>query len=406
MEKAHSKDKKIVKDSTEKPEKKEQIKIQEVLNSAIKKLEAITAKLEAGSRERARAEHTLSSLKGSLERLGKDGAPKGKYNVAVEAYPGNPQPAYVQNEGVPVDELIDILRNQAKEINKDLPTEESLTKAKNKVQSLWEQYNVESEQIEKAIKYSKWEEAKKKYEKAQELRATGYIQKAKELDDLADELYKNSKGYFEAHYTKAHGEGGPWTKEEQEKQDLRTRHEAKLLSLDYRATGSVETDYQAAMAILKYRRELNLAEQEQTDPTPPPVVVVPPEEPPIVDPLPPEEPPVVVVPPPKPDFKKPEKLIAVEAKDLVEFLARERGAKLLNEKLNQAGWVKRKWTQMWEPAYRAMFIEQERKKILGKENKPSWFKRTFFGAKEGAAGQKNLMAGTGQGPEGEAELKA
>ena len=57
------------------------------------------------------------------------------------------------------------------------------------------------------------------------------------------------KGYFEAHYTKKHGEGGAWTKEEQDKQDLRTQYEAYLISSDYRATGSEEGDYKLAMEI-------------------------------------------------------------------------------------------------------------------------------------------------------------
>jgi len=413
-------------------ERRENMTVSEKLDEALSKLREILSDLPTDSREHARVEHTLRSVEGALERLGKDGAPEGAYAVNVEEYEGNPEKPYVQYEGVPVDELIDILRNTVRDLNKDLPTKEAMLALKKKKEDLWEQYRLahdmslqEDGKFKHTI-YSEWEQAKKAYEEAERLRDIGYIGKAKELEDLANDLYKNSKGYFEAHYTKAHGESAEvWTEDERNKQDLRTRHEAKLISLDYRATGTEEGDYEAATEVLKYRRELGLADKEveplpvplpqEPEPAPPEPVPVPPTPEPI--PVPPEPIPKVIpepipVPPipepiPAPPHKqeKAKRIAIVDAQAQVELMARTRAAELLNQKLNTGSWLKKKWTHMWEEGYRQQFISEERKKILGQENRPGFIRRGMFGAKSfDATGVKNLFAGTGAEGENNAEL--
>lgn len=188
---------------------KENLNLKESLNLALEKLKEIINGLPNESLERKRAEHTLLSIESALKNLTKDESNEGKYAVSLEKYPGNPQETYTQYEGVPVDELIDILKSSAQGVED------------------------------------------------------------KKMNELVDELYKNSEPYFEAHYTKKHGEGNDvWTKEEQNKQDLRTRYEANLISSDYRTTGSEEGNYKAAMDVLKNRRELKFTEEpEQTTKT-------------------------------------------------------------------------------------------------------------------------------------------
>ena len=79
-------------------------KVRENLDKALVKLRNIIANLVVGSREHARALHTLHSIESALENIAKNGAPKGKYGVSVEGYPENPQEPYTQYEGIPVDD--------------------------------------------------------------------------------------------------------------------------------------------------------------------------------------------------------------------------------------------------------------------------------------------------------------
>ncbi len=110
---------------------------------------------------------------------------------------------------------------------------------------------------------------------------------------------------------------------------------------------------------------------------------------------------------PQPDLKKPERLTFVNAQAQVELLSKERGMRLLNEKLNRGNFLKRWWTRMWEPGYRQQLIAEERKKILGEENKPGWFRRTLFGAQTLTnKDEKNLFAGTGEEAQSDPELAA
>ena len=333
----------------------EKLALREKLNLALVKLQEIIGKLPKEGRDYMRALHTLQSVEGAISLLGKSGAPKGKYAVSVEGYPGNPQEPYVQNEGIPVDELVDILRNVAREMNRDIPTKEALAEMKKKVKELDELYKMAIEETDKAAKYNQWEKARKEYRRAEELCDLGPSQQARDLKTIADELFKNSQGYFEAHYTKEHGEGeSVWTQEEKNKQDLRTRLEAKLVSLDYRATGTEEGDYSAGMDILKNRRELKLEEDEKK-----------------VDPLPPKDgiivdPEIPVEPKPKVEVKD-AKLLAVDVSDIAEQLARQRATERLNEILKNSNFFKRMWYRTSEEAHRLRLYEEELAKIKGVE---------------------------------------
>jgi|GEM_PF-3662531 len=94
--------------------------------------------------------------------------------------------------------------------------------------------------------------------------------KREQIDDIIQTLEDNSKPYFEKHFGKASTE---LTKEEQDKQHLRTEHEAYLISQDSRATGTPEGDYEKAMDEMSKRRELVLPQEEspESEPTPEPV---------------------------------------------------------------------------------------------------------------------------------------
>ncbi len=180
----------------------------ESLNLALPKLRTIITGLPRSSPERKRAEHTLKSVEGALASCGTHGAPPGKYAVNVEGYARNSTAPYTQNEGVPVEELINILGHST-----DPDTQA-----------------------------------------------------------LRQKLLDNSETYFEAHYTGAHAtDSTVWTQAEKDKQDLRTRLEAKLISHDYRSTGDEGDDYKKAMEALRARRELKL--------TPPPAPPQPPQNP-------------------------------------------------------------------------------------------------------------------------------
>ena len=234
----------------------------EVLTRAVEKLEKIKEAFPKDSWERKRAEHTVASIKYAIKYEGKRRAPAGRYTVEVLDYNGNV--AYHQHEGVPVDELIDILKKRAETIRKET-TELKVKELQKKLADLEYQYEKEPTLYNKLEVYKQIDEVKREFDQTKK-ELDGGFPTAKQLDDLANDLTERSKTYFETHYSKEHGEDeGIWLKDERDKQDLRTRHEAHLIAKDYRATGSEEGDYKAAMEILKYRRELDLSEPEEEE---------------------------------------------------------------------------------------------------------------------------------------------
>lgn len=383
-------------------EQKEKLTIKDKLDVALVKLRQVIKNIPEDKQwDRQRAEHTLRSVEGALGKLGKDG----KYEVAVEPYAGNPQAAYTQREGVPVDELIDILKDSAKEINKNLPTKATLKDLKTQQKELLQRYEAAHEMDLRGDNtkyrhtlYSEWQEAVKAYERAEKAYDLGYFEEAKELHELAGALHKNSKGYFETHYTKKHGDDPTvWTQEERNRQDLRTRLEAKLISDDYRGSKNhdneqrLKEDYIAGTNVLKYRRELVLTRERKpkapkpeqpawpdvpTVPQPPEGPIFPPkpgtEEPPVLPPMPKvPQPPEGPLFPPKPEAPKtPDSLLAVDVSDVAEQLARQRGTERLNEVMNRQGvlnWFNKQRHRIAEEYYRQKFFQEELAKIKGKE---------------------------------------
>ncbi len=382
---------------------KEKLKVREKLDKAVKQLEKMRMDLPTGSAEFQRVEHTLKSIHGALAELGKNGSPKGKYAVEVKGYNG--QVAYVQNEGVPVDEVIKLLKLSVEKIKQE-NTPTKLKELKKKRDELFEEYKRSSEVTDKANKYSQYEKTNKEYEKMREEVETGNPT-ATQLSALAEDLQKSSKTYFEARadigLTKEHGENpNVWTQEQRQRQNLRTRHEALLMHKDHRGSKNQNDDerqgedYRKAMEVMKDRRELDLEEQEE-DLGP----VYGPED----DPKKKEK--IGPLGPTGPEINLPDRVVLVNAEAQVELLARERANKRLTEMQNSAGFLKKMWLRGWEEGYRQQLIAEERKKILGQENKPGWFKRKLFGAQSiEATGKKNLFAGTGNEGENRAELSA
>lgn len=387
-----------------KEQKKEKLTTREYLDRAVLELKSLLKDLPKDSKEVKRAEHTLRAVEWALGNLGKNGAPKGKYRLEMKDHEGKPakwpdgKPA-VQDEGVPVDELINLLKGRANELHREVRKKENVQKRKKEMEELWERYrlahdvDLKDQTHDKAWVYSQWEKAKKAYEAAQEAYELGFDPKGKELDELADELYKRSETYFKAHF----GHELPLSKEESDKQNVRTTHEAYLIHHDYRETGNPDQDYQAAMDAMGKRRELKLEdekeegikkdeetkEQEQKKKTQ-------------------EEGGKNIQ-----EIVLPKRVAVVNAEAQVELLARKRANERLTEMFNSAGRFKKIWYRAWEEGYRQQLIEEERKKILGEGNKPGWLKRKLFGAKTiEATGKKNLFAGTGAEGENKAELAA
>ena len=384
-----------------KEQQKEKLKTREYLDRAVLELKNLLKDLPRDSKEGKRAEHTLRAVEWALGNLGKNGAGEGKYRLEMKDHEGKPakwpegSPA-VQDEGVPVDELIDLLKGRAQELNTEVRKKDSVKKKKQAMDALWERYNLAHEvdlkdqTHDKAWVYSQWEQAKKAYEAAQEAYELGYDAKGKELDELAGELYKRSETHFQAHFSHEL----PLSKEESDKQNVRTTHEAYLIHHDYRKTKNKDQDYQAAMDAMGKRRELILEEKKETE-----IIQGPtgPTEGPVQGPT---EGPTEFI-------KGPERVAIVNAEAQVELLARKRANERLTEMFNGAGRLKKMWYRAWEEGYRQQLIDEERKKILGEGNKANWLKRKLFGAKEfDATGKKNLFAGTASEGENKTELTA
>ena len=241
----------------------------QLLETSVQELEKSVGAFAEGSPDRLMAEHALASLKYALKTEGKKGAPEGKYRLEIEGQDG--QPAFEQDEGAPVDELINVLKKRAENIRKET-TVLKVSELNSKVAAL--EYQREKE----STLYNKLEVAKElDATKSEHLKVKKELDKgfptAKRLDELTKELSERSHAYFEAHLSEKSPDKDLWTKKEREQFDARVRHEAKLVSGDYRKTGSPEGDYFAAEQIMKHRRELDLSEPAVEAAEPEPVAV-------------------------------------------------------------------------------------------------------------------------------------
>ncbi|MCL5774706.1 MAG: hypothetical protein M1333_00675, partial [Patescibacteria group bacterium] len=367
-------------------------------------LKNVLESLPKNSKEAKRAEHTLKAVEWALGKLGKDGASAGKYRLEMKDHEGKPAKwpdgeTAVQDEGVPVDELIDLLRGRAKELNAEVRKKQNVQKKKKEMDELWERYrlahdvDLKDKDHDKAWVYSQWEKAKKAFESAQEAYDLGFDAKGKELDELANELYERSETHFQAHYNHEL----PLSKEESDKQNVRTTHEAFLIHGDYRKTGDKGKDYQAAMDAMGKRRELKMDEEKKEEVKKDEETKKQEEEQKKKEGGGKDNKEVVL----------PERVAIVNAEAQVELLARKRANERLTEMFNSAGRMKKMWFRAWEEGYRQQLIAEERKKILGEGSNPNWLKRKLFGAQKiEATGKKNLFAGTKMEGENKAELSA
>lgn len=146
--------------------------------------------------------------------------------------------------------------------------------------------------------------------------------------DLKDSLHQSSKGYFELRPEMTG-----------DKQHQRTEYEAKLVSSDHRATGSMAGDYALGMEEMSKRRELVLPDLKESE-----------------TPKPPES--------PKP--KEPEKLEfkkarIVDLSEVVKAMAwREAEQKMRNvlDDKRKSNFIKRAWVRLGEKGYLMKFYKE------------------------------------------------
>src|SRR3989344_3197782 len=100
-------------------ERKEEIENRSALeqvHAALVELRKILEFRDGRSKEAARIRHTIDAVESALAKLEKEGPNKGRYKVEmIDEYGRNSE----QYEGVPVDELIDILNSEVKKVDQD-----------------------------------------------------------------------------------------------------------------------------------------------------------------------------------------------------------------------------------------------------------------------------------------------
>ena len=377
----------------------EKLKVREQLNLAtaeLKKIQRAAEQTKDSSLEAKyffdRVTHTLNAVESSVNGLEIDGEHKGFSKIIIKDAAGNQAnwpdgTAAFQYEGVPVDQMIDLLAQQAKQMRE--ADQQKYKLLKDKVKNFNEKYNNDQQREEKALDYSQLEQAQKELREMEENFDNGGSAESKQLSDLASELTKRSKPYFERHYGRADLSAQPLTKEESDRQHLRTQHEAYLMAQDHRSNSdlnreeAMRQDYEQAMGAMNKRRELILEQEVQ-----PAVVETP--APDVVEVPVHIEAPEKVVPPPEvipkvldlKEFPEKNRLLALDITDLGERLAYIRADKRLNELLNAGKGLnvfeyvktfgfKGLWTR-WkhraaEGHYRQKFIAEEKESILSQQ---------------------------------------
>ncbi len=297
-------------------------KIKKDLAPALNKLESL--RQTAQGQEQVRILHTINAIQRAMLGLESTGVNAGKIKIQVEGQNGQVGGAggYDQFEGVPIDEVLDIL----KQAHTALPANH-----------------------------------------AEKLQYEAIIQK----------LEKNSKGYFEQHYNKSTQgimDGSvQLTPEESTRQDLRVRHEAKLISTerDYRASTNPDQtqrlleDYQTGQRALDKRREYTYS-----------------------------------------PIELPTKVAVVEASHSAEVLARMRADEQMTKLMNEGGWLSKRWNRAFEEGKRQALYEEELRKISGKGKKHGWFGKKILRRKDETDEEANLFIGTGKETEHNAEMTA
>lgn len=164
---------------------------------------------------------------------------------------------HTQQEGLPVDGLLEVLQDVQKKLGKQFDVLNEL-ESKNE---LLDHYRAESIKGNIPAEFNFGKD--KRYRSDREAAHAWLEAKQTELEQLSitiDTLYKNSIPYFEAH-PDMHGDAQHW----------RTSLEANYISRDHRSTGATTSDYELAMKAFDTRRELVIpAPVEIPEPSPVP----------------------------------------------------------------------------------------------------------------------------------------
>lgn len=291
-------------------------KIERDVKPVIEKLRELEA--AATGAEKQRINHTMESMWAALRRVEERGANAGRFEVAVEAYPGNPHPAYKQFEGVPIDEAIKILKEH-------------------------------------------------------EARLAANDPQRGRYQHLYKKLEANGTDYYKVHYGKSNADvvsgRTPLTPEESRRQDLRNRHEAKLISNDYRKSTNpnndarLREDYNTGQKVLNERIEYNGVELPKT-------------------------------------------VALVEASHSAETLARMRTDEEMNKLMTQGNFLKRFYYRAVEEGKKKALYEEQLRLISGKGKKYGWFSRNILRRKNESDEDQNLFRGTGQEAQHDPEMTA
>lgn len=264
------------------------------------------------------------------------------------------------------------IRKGKKESGKPSPSEE-LTRLKKEAKTREEEYDHELEDTERSTKYSKWQKAVEKYRKQEEKLDLGLGEEASESDyrarlaelkaemDAANERYEHemedlakSKAYSD--WLKARER----YREMEELMDLLTSEKNRAEDKEAPADKPETAGGVADAGEPAEKEPVPTSPKEATEELP----------------------------------TKMERVVIVNADARVELAAVRRAEEILTARLKNEKFFKRHWIRAWEPMYRAQYTAEERKRVLGQENKPGFFKRKLFGANRiEATGRKDLFAG-------------
>lgn len=356
----------------EKKEKRESAgKWEEVLKNVDRSLEILEGMPE--EQKTPRLKWLVESVKSAKSKIGEDG------KMEVE-FKGR-----TQREGIPVDDLIEELENIASGIKKGSEItperkgdiESEISKLKKEIDEINKQvqegYKMENRTVIERKGHEEGEEVrtpdrekevldreKRIHELEKELLGEKNLDPEKEkqiaeIEGIVKLLEENSKGYFEVHPEMKDGN----------LQHERTELEAKLISLDYRTTGSMEGDYKLAMDAIGKRRELVKPEEETEPVTPEPTPQPMPE--PMPEPIP--EPVPEPTPEPVPSIPKKEKKgYIIDISEIVKAYAWREAEGKMRDLLDNSGFFKKSFVRLGEKGYLMKFYKESLDAIQSNKN--------------------------------------
>jgi hypothetical protein len=218
-------------------------------------------------KQKERIERVCDNVEFSLARVQEGGPNKGKVKVVLRNGKGavakNPDgTALVQYEGIPVDELIELLKNITEN------GVDTYQKMKNRIKELEEKYFFEQEREQKANYYNQLEKAKKEFRAWEKLMDENYYQQER-ISKLAGVLESKSQSHFKVQFDHE----PPLSMDEKEKHDKRVEHEMQAIVSDHRASKNPDAkkaeaeNRKLAIETLNSRKEIVLegGETEASD---------------------------------------------------------------------------------------------------------------------------------------------